>query len=130
MKDAKFTATMTFNADKELVQELRTEFDIGEKEMMTFLIHTALANRSDLEARVANYKEAIEAVKAQKIAEKEAEKEAEKAEKLAAKEVAKAEKEAAMNAALEVAAKKVKASRKKVAEVAPIELAPKRVRSK
>lgn len=130
MKDAKFTATMTFNADKELVQELRTEFDIGEKEMMTFLIHTALANRSDLEARIANYKEAIETAKAQVLAEKEALKEAAKAEKASAKEVAKAEKEAAMNAALEVAAKKVKASRKKVTEVAPIALAPKRVRSK
>lgn len=113
MKDVKFTAAMTFNTDKELVQELRAEFDVGEKEMMTFLIHTALANREDLEARIANYKDAIESVKAQKLAEKEAEKEAAKAEKEAAKEIAKAEKEAAMNKALEVAAQKVKASRKK-----------------
>ena len=119
MKDTKFTAAMVFNTDKELVQDLRTEFDIGEKEMMTFLIHTALANRSDLEARIANYKEAIETAKAQVLAEKEALKEAAKAEKASAKETAKAEKEAAMNAALEVAAKKVKASRKKVTEVAP-----------
>jgi len=117
MKDAKFTATMTFNTDKELVQELRAEFDVGEKEMMTFLIHTALANREDLAARIANYKDAIESVKAhvkaQKLAEKAAEKEAAKAEKEAAKESAKAEKEAVMNKALEVAAQKVKATRKK-----------------
>jgi hypothetical protein len=125
MKDAKFTATMTFNTDKELVQELRTEFDIGEKEMMTFLIHTALANRADLEARIANYKEAIESVKAQKIAEKEAEKEAAKAEKVSAKEAAKAEKEAAMEAALEVAAQKVKATRKK----APLQVAAQKVKA-
>jgi hypothetical protein len=113
MKDTKFTAAMTFNTDKELVQELRAEFDVGEKEMMTFLIHTALANREDLAARIANYKEAIEYVKAQKLAEKAAEKEAAKAEKVSAKEAAKAEKEAVMNKALEVAAQKVKASRKK-----------------
>jgi hypothetical protein len=113
MKDTKFTAAMVFNTDKELVQELRAEFDVGEKEMMTFLIHTALANREDLEARIANYKDAIESVKSQKLYEKEAAKEAAKAEKEAAKEAAKAEKEAAMNKALEVAAQKVKASRKK-----------------
>ena len=113
MKDTKFTAAMVFNTDKELVQDLRAEFDIGEKEMMTFLIHTALANREDLEARIANYKDAIESAKAQKLAEKEAEKEAAKSEKEALKEIAKAEKEAAMNKALEVAAQKVKASRKK-----------------
>lgn len=113
MKDTKFTAAMTFNTDKELVQELRAEFDVGEKEMMTFLIHTALAHREDLEARIANYKDAIESAIAQKLAEKEAAKEAAKAEKEAAKEAAKAEKEAAMNEALLIAAQKVKAARKK-----------------
>ena len=37
-KNAKFTATMTFNSDKELVQTLRDELKLGEKECMHFLI--------------------------------------------------------------------------------------------
>ena len=69
MKETKFTATMTFNTDKELVQDLRNEFDVGEKEMMSFLIHTAIQHRAELEARVADYKAELQKVKDAKKAE-------------------------------------------------------------
>jgi myo-inositol catabolism protein IolC len=63
MKDTKFTTTMTFNTDKELVRDLRNEFDIGEKEMMSFLIRIAIQHRDELEARVADYKSEVQKVK-------------------------------------------------------------------
>ena len=103
----KFTATMVFNSDKELVQELRNEFDLGEKELMSLLIQTALDNKEGLTERVQNYKEALEASKAAIAKQKADEKEQAKLERAALREAKKAEKAAEKEQAL-VAAKKGK----------------------
>lgn len=108
MKDAKFTATMTFNTDKELVQDLRDEFDVGEKEMMSFLIHTAIQHRAELEARVADYKAELQKVKDAKKAELEQVKAEARAAREQARETKKAEREAKTAEVLELAAKKAK----------------------
>ena len=103
----KFTATMVFNSDKELVQELRNEFDLAEKELMSLLIQTALDNKEGLTERVQNYKEALEASKAAIAKQKADEKEKAKLERAALREAKKAEKAAEKEQAL-VAAKKGK----------------------
>ena len=48
MKEAKFTATMTFNADKEIVQSLREELNVGEKELMNQLIAFGLQHKAEI----------------------------------------------------------------------------------
>ena len=65
-KNAKFTATMTFNSDKELVQNLRDELNLGEKECMHFLIKVAMQNKDALVAMAAEYNEVAEKEKAEK----------------------------------------------------------------
>lgn len=108
MKENKFTATMTFNTDKELVQGLRNEFNIGEKEMMSFIIHTAIQHQAELEARVADYKAELEKVKDVKKAELEQAKAEARAAREQARETKKAEREAKKAEVLEIAAKKAK----------------------
>lgn len=108
MTDAKFTATMTYNTDKELVQDLRNEFDVGEKQMMSFLIHTAIQHRAELEARVADYKAELQKVKDVKKAELEQVKAEARAAREQAREAKKAEREAKKAEVLVVAAKKAK----------------------
>lgn len=107
-KTEKFTATMTYNVDKELVQELRKEFDINERTMMSFLIHTAIQHRTELEARVADYKAEVQKVKDAKKAEIEQAKAEARAVRAEARATKKAEREAKKAEVLEVAAKKAK----------------------
>lgn len=114
MKDTKFTATMTFNTDKELVQDLRNEFDIGEKQLMSFIIHTALQHRSEIEARVVDYKTELQKAKDAKKAIIDETREAKKMEQHQARESKKLEHAAKTNDVLEVAAKKASIHFKKV----------------
>lgn len=107
-KEQKFTATMTFNVDKELVQDLRNEFDVGEKEIMSFLIHTALQHRDELEARVTDYKTEVQKAKDAKKAEFDEAKAAVRSVREQARQAAKAERDVKTNEVLEVAAKKAK----------------------
>lgn len=65
-KNAKFTATMTFNSDKELVQSLREELNLGEKECMHFLIKVAMQNKDALIALATEHNAEVEKVKAEK----------------------------------------------------------------
>lgn len=65
-KNAKFTATMTFNSDKELVQNLRDELNLGEKECMHFLIKVAMLNKDALIALATEHNEVAEKEKAEK----------------------------------------------------------------
>lgn len=65
-KNAKFTATMTFNSDKELVQTLRTELNLGEKECMHFLIKVAMENKEALIALATEHNAEVEKEKAEK----------------------------------------------------------------
>jgi len=65
-KNAKFTATMTFNSDKELVQTLRNELNLGEKECMHFLIKVALQNKEALVALATEHNAEVEKEKAEK----------------------------------------------------------------
>lgn len=64
MKEAKFTATMVFNADKELVQTLRDELNIGEKELMNKLIEFGLQHKAEIAAWAAEVNAEAEAEKA------------------------------------------------------------------
>jgi hypothetical protein len=102
----RFTAAMLFNADKALVQQLRDEHDLPEKEMMRVILNVASNNAELVTAEVAAIKMAAEAernaVKNLRLLEREAAKaqkavqrEAIKAQKAAAKEAKKAEREAA-----------------------------------
>lgn len=121
-KNTKFTAAMTFNTDKVVIQDLRDKCNLGEKEMMRVILGVVLNHEAELiEAAakfIADEKAGIEAAKAAKKAEREAEKlevkqkreadrlakkaerEQQKAQKAAAKAAAKAEKEAAKAAEL------------------------------
>ena len=65
-KNAKFTATMTFNSDKEFVQTLREELQLGEKETMHFIIKTAILHREELESMAREYNEELAKEKAEK----------------------------------------------------------------
>lgn len=65
-KNAKFTATMTFNSDKEFVQTLRDELNLGEKETMHFIIKTAILHREELESMAREYNEELAKEKAEK----------------------------------------------------------------
>lgn len=67
-KNAKFTATMTFNSDKEFVQQLREELQLGEKETMHFIIKTAILHREVLESMAREYGEGLAKEKAEKKA--------------------------------------------------------------
>ena len=97
-KNAKFTATMTFNSDKELVQTLRNELNLGEKECMHFLIKVALQNKEALVAMATEHNAEVEKEKAEK-----------KVAQIAAYKAKYAEMRALMKAAKEkVAKKKVK----------------------
>jgi len=98
MKEAKFTATMTFNSDKEIVQNLRAELNIGEKELMNKLIEFGLQHKAEIAEWAAQMNAEAEAEKeANKVARYEAYKEkmkearamiaAQKAKKVKAKKV-------------------------------------------
>jgi hypothetical protein len=65
-KNAKFTATMTFNSDKVLVQSLRDELKLGEKECMHLLIKVALQNKEALVDMATEHNAEVEKVKAEK----------------------------------------------------------------
>lgn len=69
-KEAKFTATMVFNGDKDMVVDLRAEFDTTEKEMMNLVLRTALEHRDTLQKLVDELKANQLEVKNQKKAEK------------------------------------------------------------
>lgn len=76
MKEAKFTATMVFNSDKEVVQALRDELNLGEKELMNKLIEFGLQHKAEIEAWAAEVSALAEAEKAaNKVARYEAYKE-------------------------------------------------------
>ena len=64
MKEAKFTATMVFNADKVLVQALRDKLNVGEKELMNKLISFGLQHEAEIEAWAAEVNAEAEAEKA------------------------------------------------------------------
>ena len=69
MKDAKFTATMVNNSDKEIVQNLRAELNVGEKELMNKLIEFGLQHKEEIAAWAAELNAAAEAEKeANKVA--------------------------------------------------------------
>ena len=122
-----FTAAMLFNADKEVVQSLRTDHDLGEKELMRAIINVALDNPTLLAAEVQSIKD----IEAAEIASAKALREAAKADAKAAAAKAradalekrkqeKAEKEAAAAAeAAKAAADKVKKGKKAKAEPQP-----------
>jgi len=104
-ENTKFTAAMTFNSDKEIIQEVRKELGLGEKETMRVILAVALSAPKKLadtaerfakaiEAEDQEQKAAREAEKAQLKAEKDAERQRIKAENAAARAKAKAEKEA------------------------------------
>lgn len=121
-KNTKFTAAMTFNTDKVVIQDLRDKCNLGEKEMMRVILGVVLNHEAELTEAAAKFiadeKAGIEAAKAAKKAEREAEKakakeqreaeraakkaerEQQKAQKAAEKAAAKAEKEAAKAAEL------------------------------
>ena len=63
MKEAKFTATMVFNADKVLVQALRDKLNVGEKELMNKLISFGLQHEAEIEAWAAEVNAEAEAEK-------------------------------------------------------------------
>jgi hypothetical protein len=63
MKDAKFTATMVNNSDKEIVQNLRAELNVGEKELMNKLIEFGLQHKEEIAAWAAELNAAAEAEK-------------------------------------------------------------------
>jgi len=67
MKEAKFTATMTFNSDKEIVQNLRAGLNVGEKELMNKLIEFGMLHMEEISNWAAE-------VNAEATAEKEANK--------------------------------------------------------
>ena len=67
MKEAKFTATMTFNSDKEIVQNLRAGLNVGEKELMNKLIEFGMLHIDEISKWAAE-------VNAEAAAEKEANK--------------------------------------------------------
>lgn len=98
---------MVFNSDKELVQELRTEFDLNEKELMTLVIQTALDHKETLTTRTNLYKEALASAKAVIAKQKADEKEQAKNERATLREAKKAEKVVEKEKAL-IAAKKGK----------------------
>jgi hypothetical protein len=64
MKEAKFTATMVFNVDKDLVQALRQKLNVGEKELMNKMITFAMQHEAEIEAWAAEVNAANEAEKA------------------------------------------------------------------
>ncbi len=83
----KFTAAMTFNSDKEVIQNWRDRCGLGEKEMMRVLLRVADDNADAVVAKAEAYKVEVQA-------EAQAAKEAAKAEKAQAKAKAKAERDA------------------------------------
>ena len=128
----KFTAAMTFNADKEVIQNWRERCNLGEKEMMRVLLRVADDNAEAVVAKADAYKAEVElehaaikdAIKAQKEADKAAAK-AERAAKRAEAKAAKASLKAAAKAEREQKRAEAKAKKEeKAAEVAeaPAEL--------
>jgi len=108
----RFTAAMLFNADKALVQQLRDEHDLPEKEMMRVILNVASNNAELVTAEVAAVKMAAEAernaIKNLRLQEREAA----KAEKAVHREAIKAQK------AAEKAAKKAEREAIKIAKMA------------
>ena len=114
----RFTAAMLFNADKALVQQLRDEHDLPEKEMMRVILNVASNNAELIAAEVAAIKDAAEAERNAVKNLRQQEREAAKAAKAAEREVKKAEKAAAKAAkkADREAAKMAKAAEKAAAK--------------
>ena len=108
----RFTAAMLFNADKALVQQLRDEHDLPEKEMMRVILNVASNNAELVIAEVAAIKDAAEAERAAVKSLRLQERETAKAQKAAQREVTKAEK------AAEKAAKKAEREAIKIAKAA------------
>lgn len=126
----RFTAAMLFNADKVLVQQLRDQHNLSEKEMMRVILNVASNNAELVAAEVMDIKMIAEAernaVKHLRTMQRENEKlakqvqrEQAKAEKAAAKAVEKAARE---QAKAEKAA--AKAAQKAAAAVVTITLTP------
>ena len=124
----RFTAAMLFNADKVLVQQLRDQHDLSEKEMMRVILNVASNNAELVAAEVTDIKMIAEAernaVKNLRTMERENEKlakqmqrEQAKAEKLAAKAAEKAAREQAR--AEKMAAKAAEKAAADVADTAP-----------
>ena len=86
-QNTKFTAAMTFNSDKVVIQEWRDRCDLGEKEMMRVLLRFAACNTEAVISEAQTYKDELQAEVA-------AIKAAALAEKLLLKQVAKLEREA------------------------------------
>jgi peptidoglycan hydrolase CwlO-like protein len=92
-KNTKFTAAMTFNADKVAIQDLRDACKLGEKEMMRVILQVVTNHQAELETAAAQYiideqtaiETAKQAAKAQKDADKAAVKELRDAERATAK---------------------------------------------
>lgn len=125
-KNTRFTAAMTFNADKERIQTLRNTHDLGEKEMMHVLLNVVEHSKDEVAAAVVAYnaqvaaeaeaaKAALKAAKEQAKAEKKAQREQAKAEKAQQKADAKAAKAAERE---RVKAEKAAAKAAKEAEAA------------
>lgn len=126
----RFTAAMLFNADKALVQQLRDQHNLPEKEMMRVILNVASNNAELVEAEVNAFTLAAEAerqaIKNLRIMQREDEKQAKamqrqaaKDEKLAAKAAEKAARELA-----KIEKMAAKAAEKAAAAVVTITLTP------
>lgn len=89
--NSKFTAAMVHEADKALVQKLRTDLKLGEKDTMRLLINLGIEHQDTLNLRAMELISAADKVKA----DEKAKKELEKAQAAAAKAAAKAKEAAA-----------------------------------
>ena len=122
-KNTKFTAAMTFNADKVAIQDLRDKCKLGEKEMMRVILQVAMNHEQELiaaaDAFIADAAAQVEQVKAAAKAAKASAKLAAKVERDAARTAAKAEREQAKaQAAAAKAAAKAQKEMAKAAELA------------
>jgi hypothetical protein len=54
-KNTKFTAAMTFNADKVAIQDLRETCKLGEKEMMRVILQVVSNHQAELEMAAAQF---------------------------------------------------------------------------
>lgn len=121
-KNTKFTAAMTFNADKVAIQDLRDKCKLGEKEMMRVILQVAMNHELELiaaaDAFIADAAAQVEQAKAAAKAVKEAAKAAAKAQREAARAATKVEREQAKAQA--AAAKAAAKAQKQVAKAAEL----------
>lgn len=122
-KNTKFTAAMTFNTDKVVIQDLRDKCKLGEKEMMRVILQVAMNHEPELIDAAAQFiidaNADAAAAKAAAKAAKEAVKLAAKAQRDAARAAAKVEREQAKaQAAAAKAAAKAQKELAKAAELA------------